>query len=117
MKHALKAAALLWLLLAAPAAAAPTVTEFPIPTAGSGAWDITLGPDGNLWFLEKNVQQIARVVPSDPTQMKEFPTKDDQSLVASRWRTGRSGTRSRKGSPALHQATRPLIMSPRVASA
>ena len=28
------------------------VTEFPIPTAGSSPWNITAGPDGNLWFSE-----------------------------------------------------------------
>jgi hypothetical protein len=35
MKHSLKTTAIVWLLLAAPAAAAPAVTEFDIPTANS----------------------------------------------------------------------------------
>ena len=48
MKHWLKATPLVWLLLAAPAAAAPTVTEFNIPTAAAFPQDIVLGPDGNF---------------------------------------------------------------------
>jgi streptogramin lyase len=46
------AAALVSLAFAAPAAAAPTVTEFEIPTANSQPQDIVLGPDGKLWFTE-----------------------------------------------------------------
>ena len=33
---------------------AGVITEFPIPTAGSGPSDIIVGPDGNLWFTECN---------------------------------------------------------------
>ena len=32
-------------------AAAGTITEFPIPTRGT-PFDITAGPDGNLWFTD-----------------------------------------------------------------
>jgi virginiamycin B lyase len=28
--------------------------QFPIPTARSGPLGITVGPDGNLWFVENN---------------------------------------------------------------
>src|SRR5205823_13908206 len=30
----------------------PVLTEFPIPTAGSGPFGIASGPDGNIWFAE-----------------------------------------------------------------
>jgi virginiamycin B lyase len=73
MKHSLKAAALLWLLLAAPAAAAPTVTEFSdgiTPNAELG--DIVLGPDGKLWFTEKTANKIGRVTPGNPPVIDEF---------------------------------------------
>jgi virginiamycin B lyase len=33
--------------------------EFPIPTSGSNAADITAGPDGNLWFTETNASKVA----------------------------------------------------------
>ena len=29
-----------------------TQTRFPIPTGGGDPFDITTGPDGNLWFTE-----------------------------------------------------------------
>lgn len=35
-----------------PGVSGQTVTEFPLPTAGSSPWRITAGPDGNLWFTE-----------------------------------------------------------------
>ena len=82
MRHSLKATALLWLLLAAPAAAAPTVTEFNIPTASAFPQDIALGPDGKLWFTEKDKNQIGRVTPGNPPVIDEFtlPTGFTQPL-------------------------------------
>jgi streptogramin lyase len=66
----------LLLLAASPAAAAPTVTEFPIPVASGDTppepADIVLGPDGNLWFTEANVDQIGRVTPGNPPVIDEF---------------------------------------------
>jgi virginiamycin B lyase len=41
-----------------------TVTEFPIPTANSNAFSITLGPDGNLWFTEVGGNKIGRITPA-----------------------------------------------------
>jgi hypothetical protein len=35
-----------------PPASAQTITEFPLPSAGSNPNGITAGPDGNLWFTE-----------------------------------------------------------------
>ena len=40
---------------------AGVVTEFPIPTAGSGPVGIAAGPDGNLWFTEANSSRIGRM--------------------------------------------------------
>jgi streptogramin lyase len=39
----------------------PTVTQFPIPTSSSGPRFIASGSDGNMYFTECNVGQIARV--------------------------------------------------------
>jgi virginiamycin B lyase len=75
MKHSLKAAAALWLAIAAPAAAAPTIEEFaPLPTADSQPQDLVLGPDGNIWFTERGNNKIGRINPSNPTQLDEYPT-------------------------------------------
>ncbi len=49
-------------------AAAGTVTEFPVP-AGT-PFDITAGPDGNLWFTD-GVGGIGRITPSG--SITEFP--------------------------------------------
>jgi virginiamycin B lyase len=72
MKHWPKAF-LATLLLATPASAAPTVTEFPIPTAASLPQDIVLGPDGKLWFTERDADKIGRVTPGNPPLIQEFP--------------------------------------------
>src|SRR5436305_1404444 len=41
--------------------AAPTITEFPIPTPRNGAGGIVAGPDGNLWFTEADADRIGRL--------------------------------------------------------
>ncbi len=53
------------------------MTEFAIPTAGSGPQIITTGPDGALWFTEFDVNQIGRIT-TDGTTIAEFlvPTAD-----------------------------------------
>jgi virginiamycin B lyase len=50
---------------------AQTVTEFPIPTAGSLPSGITVGPDGNLWFTESGTGKIGRITPAGV--ITEFP--------------------------------------------
>ena len=60
-------------LSSAPAwAAAGTITEFSTPTANSGPFGITAGPDGNLWFTEKATNLIGRITTSG--KITEFPT-------------------------------------------
>lgn len=39
------------------------VTEFAVPTSASGVNGISAGPDGNIWFAEKNVNQIGIETP------------------------------------------------------
>ena len=65
------------LLVAGPASAAPTVTEFDIPTAASLPQDIVLGPDGNLWFAELQGHKIGKVNPANPSQIQEFDALDN----------------------------------------
>ncbi len=50
---------------------AGTITEFPLPTPGSYPEGITTDPDGNLWFMEPQTNQIARVTPAGT--ITEFP--------------------------------------------
>ena len=38
------------------------ITEFPLPTAGFSPGDLTVGPDGNLWFSEGSA--IGRITPA-----------------------------------------------------
>ena len=53
------------------------ITEFPLPTANIGAGDLTVGPDGNLWFPEELSvgpsprYAIGRITPSGA--LTEFP--------------------------------------------
>ena len=62
-----------FLAFAGPAVAAPVVHEFSdglSPAAGLA--DIVLGPDGNIWFAEKDVDKLGRLTPGDPPVIDEF---------------------------------------------
>src|SRR2546421_560454 len=70
--------------LAAPALAAPRsgsrLTEFPLAAPGARPYQITAGPDGNLWFTEEDIDQIGRVTTDGAfteysTQTCCFPTE------------------------------------------
>ena len=50
------------LLLAQPASAASTITEFKVPASGVPQ-GITAGPDGSLWFTLFYDNQVGRVTP------------------------------------------------------
>src|SRR5262245_25652355 len=54
-------AALIAGAMSAPLQAAPTFTEYAIPTPTAGAAIITVGPDGNLWFTESQASKIGRI--------------------------------------------------------
>lgn len=54
------------------AAAAPTITEFPVPTHDRGPFGITAGPDGNVWFSESAGVGIGRATTSG--SITEFTT-------------------------------------------
>ena len=77
MRHWLKTTPLLLILLlvvAAPANAEPTVQEFSDGlTASAGLADIVLGPDGKLWFAEKDASKLGRLTPGSPPVIDEFP--------------------------------------------
>jgi RHS repeat-associated protein len=47
-----------------------TLTTYPTPTAG-GPVGMTVGSDGNLWFLEHNAGQVGRITPAGA--ITEFP--------------------------------------------
>ena len=62
---------------------AGTFTEFTIPTANSSPNDITLGPDGNFWFIESSnlASKVGRITPAG--QITEFPLPTGQGAAIS----------------------------------
>ena len=54
------------------------IFEYPIPTSGSFPFDITAGPDGNLWFTEANpaAGKIGRITPTGTITEYPTPTSD-----------------------------------------
>ena len=65
-----------------------TVTLFPIPTPDSGAGDLTVGPDGNIWFVEQgsvyyeadgSPGKIGRILAYAPYTITEFETPNPNS--------------------------------------
>ena len=65
-------------LLFAVAAPAQTFREYSIPTSSAVPEAITLGPDGNVWFLEKNANKIGRITPSGTITEFAIPTAKAQ---------------------------------------
>jgi len=53
-----------------------TVTEYTMPdTEQARPWDLTLGPDGNMWFTTGYGREVGRVTPTG--QITEFPVPVD----------------------------------------
>src|SRR5262249_38183654 len=60
------------------------ISEFPLPTADNNPGDLTVGPDGNLWFAEYSVgstgiesgSAIGRITPSGAVTEFPLPTAD-----------------------------------------
>src|SRR5215472_5663160 len=48
--------------------------EFLTPSANSGPYGITTGPDGNLWFTEANANDIVRVEAGGVITVFPIPT-------------------------------------------
>ena len=71
------------------------ITEFPVPTAGAVPYDITAGPDGNLWFTEANVNQVGMINPATHA-IAEFPvpTAGAEPYTSQRVQTATSGSPS-----------------------
>ncbi len=56
--------------------AAGVVTKYPVPTPNSSPFDITAGPDGNLWFTEYDGNKIGRITPQGVITEFLVPTPD-----------------------------------------
>jgi streptogramin lyase len=92
------------LAFAGPAAAAPVVQEFSdglSPAAGLA--DIVLGPDGNLWFAEKDVDKLGRLTPGNPPVIDEFdlPTGFTDPFNIAVGPDGRIWANATNGAPAV----------------
>jgi virginiamycin B lyase len=64
-------------------AAAGTVTEFPTPTRGT-PFDITAGPDGNLWFTV-GAGEIGRITPGGSITLFRLPGTCGKYLTCAPW--------------------------------
>jgi streptogramin lyase len=49
-----------------------SITEFPVPTPGATPWSIAAGPDGNLWFTERDGNKVGMINPTTHA-VSEFP--------------------------------------------
>jgi len=55
-------------------ASAQGITEFSLPSASSDASEITAGPDGNLWFVERAANKIGRITVAGGITEFSIPT-------------------------------------------
>ncbi len=60
-----------------PAAAAPTIAEYPIPTANSGPNGMAVGSDGALWFVETTGNKIGRITVAGAVTEYPLPARSD----------------------------------------
>jgi hypothetical protein len=56
----------------------PVITEFALPTQGGIPYQITAGPDGNLWFTEIVGNHIGRISPSGSISEFSIPTSNSK---------------------------------------
>ena len=73
----LGAAAAVSLLISASGGYAQSFTEYPVPTAAANPTGIAFGPDGNLWFTERDANKIAKI--NTAGVVTEFPTLPNNS--------------------------------------
>src|SRR5205807_1617108 len=48
--------------------------EYPLPTGGHEPIELTVGPDGNLWFTERSGNHIGRITPAGVITEFTVPT-------------------------------------------
>ena len=56
----------------------PVITEFALPTQGGIPYQITAGPDGNLWFPELMGNKIGRISPTAAISEFSIPTSNSK---------------------------------------
>jgi streptogramin lyase len=54
-----------------------TIVTYKVPTAGAHPYQITVGPDNNLWFVEAAASKVGRITTSGT--FTEFPTTTDSA--------------------------------------
>ena len=67
------------------------ISEFAIPTIGSGPYDITAGPDGSLWFTEMYTNKIGRITTREYSPNSLYPQATTPRSVFHLARTATSG--------------------------
>jgi streptogramin lyase len=63
---------------APPSPTTSPITEFALPTAGNGPFDLATGPDGNLWFTDTIGNKIGRMTPSGTVIEFTLPVADSR---------------------------------------
>ena len=102
---------------ATPRPMAGVITEFSL-SRGAEPNDITIGPDGNLWFTEDNGNRIGRITPAGQIAEYPVPTPDSQpnAIIAGSdgnlWFTEPNGNKIGRITPD-GQITEYLIPTPR----
>ena len=66
-----------WLRVPPTTTQAPSIRQFPLPTANSNPLSITAGPDGALWFTEASLGVVAKIGRITTTGvLSEYPLPD-----------------------------------------
>lgn len=63
---------------AAPASAQPPIKRFPLPTQDGRPLGLTVGPDGNVWFVENLGNKVGRITRSGHVTTFPIPTPNSQ---------------------------------------
>lgn len=79
-RRALALAAVTTASVVAPALAGaqPTPTTFPVPAEFLGVDGFSLGPDGNVWFVDPGGPRIGRITPAGTVEDWQFPQPTGQ---------------------------------------
>ena len=60
------------------------ITEFSVPTASGSVTGIAAGPDGNIWFTERNTNKIGRITLPDFAEVAVYPAEHGRVVHPSR---------------------------------